>query len=154
MDELELLQEIEDLDKTITTNKLFTRNLKESDWNDLVAWWDWWPSWKAPARNFLPENGTGGLMVEKKETPIVAGFIYKTNSDVAIFDWVISNPNYKEKDRQSAIEKLLIDAEKEIKKMGYKHIFSIGRSKHLINTHKKLEWFVDNKHSYEILKNL
>ena len=154
MDELELLQEIEDLDKTITTNKLFTRNLKESDWNDLVAWWDWWPGWKAPARNFLPENGTGGLMVEKKGVSIVAGFIYKTNSDVAIFDWVVSNSRYKEKDRQSAIEKLLIDAEKEIKKMGYKYIFSIGRSKHLINTHKKLEWFVDDKHSYEILKNL
>ena len=154
MDELELLKEIKDLDETIVTNGLFTRVLKESDWDTLVAWWDWWPVWTAPARGFLPENATCGLMVEKEGVSIVAGFIYKTNSDVAIFDWVVSNPKYKEKDRKSAIEKLLIDAEKEIKKMGYKQIFSIGRSEHLIKTHKKLEWFVDDKPSYEMLKNL
>ena len=93
-------------------------------------------------------------MVEKEGVSIVAGFIYTTNSGVALLDWVVSNPNYKEKDRQSAIEKLLIDAENKIKKMGYKYIFSIGRSKHLINTHKKLGWFVDDKPSHEILKNL
>ena len=154
MDESQLLQEIENLDKKITTNKLFTRALRESDWDVLLSWWNWWPGWKAPAKNFLPENGTGGLMVEKNGTPIVAGFIYETNSDGVLFEWVVSNPEYREKDRKDAIEKLLIDAEDTIKAMGYKHIFSIGRNKHLINTHKKLGWFVDDKPSHEILKNL
>ena len=39
MGELELLKEIEKLDKTIITNRLFTRNLRESDWDTLVEWW-------------------------------------------------------------------------------------------------------------------
>jgi len=154
MDELGLLKEIEELDKTIVTNKLFTRDLRESDWDTLVAWWDTWPDWEAPARGFLPENGTGGLMVEKDGVPIIAGFIYETNSDGVLFEWVVSNPGYRENDRQEAVEKLLIDAESRVKDMGYKHMFSIGRSKRLIDTHKKLGWFVDDKPSHEIIKNI
>jgi len=154
MNESKLLQEIENLDKTIITNKLSTRNLRENDWKTLVAWWDTWPDWSPPARGFLPENGTGGLMVEKDNTPIVAGFIYETNSDGVLFEWIVSNPDYREKDRQEAIEKLINDAESKIKEMGYKHIFSIGRTKRLIDTHKKLGWFVDDKPSHEIIKNL
>tara|TARA_B100001250_G_scaffold90761_1_gene75435 strand:- start:475 stop:939 length:465 start_codon:yes stop_codon:yes gene_type:complete len=154
MNELELLQEIESLDKTINTNELFTRKLRESDWDTLVAWWSTWPEWNAPARGFLPENGTGGLMVEKNGIPIVAGFIYETNSDGVLFEWVVSNPDYREKDRKDAIEKLINDAETKIRGMGYKHIFSIGRNKSLMDTHKKLGWFVDSKPSHEIIKNL
>ena len=154
MDELELLKEIQELDKTITTNKLSTRNLRESDWDTLVAWWDTWPDWTTPARGFLPNNGTGGLMVEKDGVSIVAGFIYETNSDGVLFEWVVSNPDYREKDRQDAIDKLINDAESKIKEMGYKHIFSIGRTKRLIETHKKLGWYVDDKPSHEIIKNI
>jgi hypothetical protein len=33
-------------------------------------------------------------------------------------------------------------------------MFTIGRNKHLINTHKKLGWFVDEEPSHEIIKNL
>ena len=93
MDELGLLKKIEELDKIIVTEKLFTRNLRENDWETLVAWWSVWPDWVAPTKSFLPENGTGGLMVEKDGTPIVAGFIYETNSDGVLFEWVVSNPD-------------------------------------------------------------
>ena len=104
MNELELLQKIKDLDKTITTNKLFTRKLSENDWDTLVGWWRWW-RWKPPVKSFLPENGTGGIMVEKNGVPIVAGFMYETNASVVLFEWIISNPKYKEKDRKQAVEK-------------------------------------------------
>ena len=154
MDEQELLKEIEGLDKTINTKKLFTRKLRESDWDTLVTWWDAWPDWTTPPKGVLPDNGTGGFMVEKDGMPIVAGFIYETNSDAVLFEWVVSNPDYREKDRQDAIEKLLIDVENKIKEMGYKRVFSIGRTKNLINTHKKLGWHVDDKPSHEIIKNL
>ena len=58
MNESKLLQEIESLDKTINTKELFTRKLRESDWDTLVDWWSTWPEWTAPARGFLPENGS------------------------------------------------------------------------------------------------
>jgi hypothetical protein len=154
MNELELLKEIEDLNKEIKTGELFTRSLNENDWDTLVEWWDEWPDWTTPPREFLPDNGTGGLMVEKDGLPIVAGFIYETNSAGALFEWVVSNPKYRESDRRDAIEKLINDAESTMKTMGYKHIFSIGRSKSLMNIHKKLGWHVDKKPSHEIIKNI
>ena len=60
--------------------ELQVRKLEETDWETLVKWWDSWPEWVNPTKGFLPDNGTGGLMVYKENTPIVAGFLYFTNS--------------------------------------------------------------------------
>mgnify|MGYP003642336007 CR=1 FL=1 len=132
--------------------KLNIRMLKDSDWNTLVEWWDAWPNWVNPPRSFLPDNGKGGFMVEKESQPIVAGFLYTTNSKAALLEWIVSNPKYKEDDREKAIELLIEGAENVCKEQGIKHIFSIGRNKSLINTHKKLGYQVDDKPSYEITK--
>jgi len=134
--------------------KFNIRKLETSDWGTLVKWWDSWPEWVAPPKTFLPENGTGGLIVEKDKQPIVAGFLYFTNSQAVLLEWIISDPEYKNKDRQEAIELLINMAEEICKKQGQVHMFSIGRNKHLIETHKKLGWSVDSKPSHEIIKNI
>ena len=134
--------------------ELNIRRLEESDWDTLVSWWDKWPEWTAPPKDFLPDNGKGGFMVENNDTPIVAGFLYKTNSKGVLLEWIISNPNYKEEDRQVAIELLINGAENVSKELGYKYMFSIGRNKHLIETHKKLKWMVDKNPSHELIKNI
>ena len=154
MNELELLKEIENLDKKIKTNKLFSRKLRASDWKTLVKWWDSWPGWSAPSQDFLPDNGTGGLIVEKDGEPIVAGFIYETNSSSVLLEWIISNPEYRYNDRGQAVELLITEAEKLSKTLGYNYMFTIGRSKQLMETHKKLGWFVDGEPSHEITKKL
>jgi len=153
MNEQELLEEIEKLSKQIKTNELECRNLKESDWDTLVSWWKWW-RWSPVPREFLPNNGTGGIMIQKNHTPIVAGFLYETNSSVLILEWIISNPKYKDKDRKEAIELLIKKAEDKSKELGYKWMFSVGRNKHLMETHEKLNWSVDKKSSHEITKKL
>ena len=134
--------------------ELNIRKLTEDDWSTLTNWWDAWPEWDAPPRDFLPNNGTGGLMVESKGEPIVAGFMYITNSKGVLLEWIISDPKYKEKDRYEAINLLLIGVENLCKDLGYKYIFSIGRNKSLITTHKNLGWHVDSKPSYEIIKTI
>ena len=80
--------------------------------------------------------------------------MYKTNSKGVLLEWIISNPNYKEEDRQVAIELLINGAENVSKELGYKYMFSIGRNKHLIETHKKLKWRVDKKPSHELIKTI
>ena len=134
--------------------ELNIRRLKETDWDTLVSWWDEWPEWESPPKEFLPDNGKGGFIVEKKQTPIVAGFLYLTNSKGVLLEWIVSNPKYRGKDRQKAIELLITGAENVSKKLGYKYMFSIGRNKRLIETHKKLNWKVDKKPSYELIKNI
>ena len=93
-------------------------------------------------------------MVEKNNIPIVSGFLYISNSEMAMLEFVVSNPEYREKDRKDAIELLINCVEYNCRKMGFKHLITLGRSKHLIETHKKLGWHVDKKPSYEIIKNL
>ena len=51
--------------------KFNIRKLTENDWDTLVSWWGDWPGWVNPPKDFLPDNGTGGLMVEKNNIPIV-----------------------------------------------------------------------------------
>ena len=132
--------------------KFNIRILKDSDWDTLVEWWDSWPEWTAPSKDFLPENGKGGFMVEKDNKPIIAGFLYITNSKAALLEWIVSNPKYRESDRNEAVELLIKGAEDFCKEQGIKYIFSIGRNKNLIKTHKKLGYQVDDKPSYEIVK--
>lgn len=134
--------------------KLEIRKLEETDWDTLVSWWDKWPKWVNPPKGFLPDNGTGGLMVYKENTPIVAGFLYFTNSDGVLLEWIVSNPEYREQDRKKALEILISTAEETCRLAGKKHMFSIGRNKHLMNTHKKLGWTVDESPSYELIKNI
>ena len=128
--------------------------LKSSDWDTLVSWWDNWPEWQTPPKDFLPDNGKGGFMVEKNGQPIIAGFLYITNSKAALLEWIISNPEYRDDDRKQAIELLIVGAEDVCKKQGIKYIFSIGRNKHLIEIHKNLGYQVDDNPSHEITKKL
>lgn len=128
------------------------RKLTEKDWDTLVSWWDAWPEWQTPSKDFLPDNGKGGLIIEKDGTPIVAGFIYLTNSKAVLLEWIISNPNYKENDRDLAIELLITGAENLVKTLDYKFMFSITQHKKLMKTHEKLGWIVDKKPSHELTK--
>jgi hypothetical protein len=134
--------------------ELNTRLLKEEDWETLCKWWESWPKWVNPPKSFLPDNGTGGLMVEKDGRSICAGFLYMTNSDAVLLEWIVSDPEYRDNDRKDAIELLITSAEELCKKLGKVHMFSIGRNKHLINTHKKLGWTVDDSPSHELIKNI
>ncbi len=127
------------------------RKLTESDYQTLEKWWKAW-NWPPVEKEFLPDNGTGGFVVYKENVMIVAGFVYITNSKAVLLEWIISNPDYREDDRDMAITCLINTVEKIMKEWGYKYIFTIGRTKALIDKHKELGWHVDDKPSHEIIK--
>jgi hypothetical protein len=136
--------------------ELIIRKLTEKDWDTLVNMWKMWPDWaKAiPTKELLPENGTGGYIVEKDGIPIVASFLYTTNSKVGWIEWTVSNKEYREDDRKEALELLISGIEHVARNSGCEIILSIGRSKGLMDTHKKLGYNVDKNPSYEISKNI
>tara|TARA_Y100001938_G_scaffold141767_1_gene212051 strand:- start:580 stop:975 length:396 start_codon:yes stop_codon:yes gene_type:complete len=130
--------------------ELNVRQHRDGDYETIAKWWTWW-KWPVIPKENLPSTG---LMVEKGDTSIVSCYIYFTNSKGALLEWVVSNPEYREKDRKKAIELLLIAAEKMLKDQGVTYIFSIGRNKSLIETHKKLGWMIDSKTSTEMTKSI
>jgi len=134
-------------------DKLIFRPLNKEDYEIICGWWKWW-RWPVLPKTALPNSGEGGFMVEKNNIPIVSGFLYISNSKMAMLEWIVSNPKYKENDRKEAIELLINQVEIFCKDLDVKHIITLGRNKHLIETHRKLGWHVDNKTSYEIIKNI
>ena len=133
--------------------ELTVRALQESDWETLQEWWAKW-NWPVVTKEMLPLNGLGGLIVCKRDIPVVAGFLYLTNSDIAWMEWIVSNKDYKGNDRKKALELLILGLENIALSVGKNIIFSIGKNKSLINIHKDLGYTVDENPSYEISKKL
>lgn len=125
------------------------RFIVEDDYNNvLLKWWKDW-GWKAPPKDFLPETG---IIVSKGDVDICAGFMYLTNSKVALTEFVVSNKKYKEKDRGEALD-FLIDcllalAEKE----GCKYAHVILKNNSLVNRYKKAGYIESDTNVTELLK--
>lgn len=128
-----------------------TRTLTGSDYEILSDWWKAW-GWPVMAKDMLPDNGTGGIMVENKGENIVAGFLYWSNSKLVWLDWIISNPDADKKIRKQAIEMLILTAEQMVKDAGSKYIMSISRSNSLLKIHEKIGWSIDKTPSHEMIK--
>ena len=128
-----------------------TRTLTSSDYKILSDWWKAW-DWPVMAKDMLPDNGTGGIMVEHKGENIVAGFLYWSNSKLVWLDWIISNPNADKKIRKQAIEMLILTAEQMVKDAGSKYMMSISRSNSLLKIHENIGWSIDKTPSHEMIK--
>ena len=128
-----------------------TRTLTESDYEILTDWWKAW-GWPILVKDMLPDNGTGGIMVENEGENIVAGFLYWSNSKLVWLDWIISNPKTNRDIRQEAIKKLILTAEHMTKEAGSKYMMSISRSNSLLKIHKELGWTIDKTPSHEMVK--
>ena len=128
-----------------------TRTLTESDYEILTDWWKAW-GWPILVKDMLPDNGTGGIMVENEGENIVAGFLYWSNSKLVWLDWIISNPKVNRDIRQEAIKKLILTAEHMTKEAGSRYMMSISRSNSLLKTHEQMGWSVDKTPSHEMIK--
>jgi hypothetical protein len=129
------------------------RYLKESDYDDiLVGWWSQW-RWSAPAKDMLPQNGAGGIMVSKDGEDICAGFVYFTNSKTAWIEYIISNPSYKNReDRKSALNMLINVLSIYVEQEGYKYIYTSLKNKHLIDRYADCGFLSGDKNCQEMIK--
>ena len=121
------------------------RSFKEGDYEICCEWWKWW--WKKVGldpvqRVFLPKDERC-FVLEKDGIPIVATFLFLT--EIPIVAWttyLVSNPEYKEKDRRDLIKLLIKNVEKEAEKIGIMQLFTICMNDHMTNIHKDLDWIL------------
>jgi hypothetical protein len=129
------------------------RPLNESDYESiLVGWWDDW-KWEPPQKDFLPDDGKGGIMILDGDVPVCAGFIYTTNSKVAWVDWIISNKNYRKKPQRINAIGLLVETLTNISKStGHKYSYALIKHPGLIGTYEKLGYIKGDGYTGEMIK--
>lgn len=129
------------------------RPLCDTDYEDiLVEWWRQW-NWEPPVKDFLPDNGKGGIIIYDGAIAVCAGFIYITNSKVAWVDWIISNKEYKIKDKRREAIRLLIESLTNIcKNTGSKYGYALIKNKSLIKTYTDQGWSEGQGYTSEMIK--
>lgn len=139
---------------------LVSRNLVDQDFEHLISWWEWW-GFPVPSKNFLPDNGLSGLIVDldnlniSYNIPVCAGFCYSTNSDLCWIEFVVSNPSVKDKDiRQQSFNKLINDLCDYAKVKGHLYAFTSCKVESLINHYIDCDFNIGDKKMTNLIKKL
>ncbi len=131
------------------------RPLTEEDYQSHITrgWSDW--GWTAPVKDFLPDNGKGGIIVLDDGEPVCAGYLYITNSKVAWVDFIISNKEYRKKPHRGNAIGLLIETLTNLaKKNGSKFCYALIKHKSLQETYEKLGYIQGDSYTSEMIKAL
>ena len=124
-------------------DKINVRKIEPGDYEFIDKWWVE-QGFEPLNRDILPMDGLGGIIIEK-EKPIAAGFIYLTNSNIGYVDYVISDPNYKGKDRYKIILQLIENCLHHAISLGCESVFATSRSNGIIKRCKELGYNVTTK---------
>jgi hypothetical protein len=129
------------------------RYLQDEDYEKLTKWWDG-SGFPAPPKNMLPENGTGGIMIQKSDRDICAGFVYFTNSKIAWIEFIVADPTYRESDRSEAIMLLINTLKILAKDTGYNAIFTSVKNSSLISKYEACGFIKGDSNSQEMILNV
>jgi len=89
---------------------------REKDYDMLVEWWNSW-RFTPPANNCLPPTG---IIVSSDGIDVVSGFLYVSNSSLCWIEFIVSNPNMKDRElRLDCIDKCINTLCDIAKEMGY-----------------------------------
>lgn len=142
--------------RAILKNNIFVgmiamRQLEIEDYESyLVKWWNDW-GWKAPAIDFLPDYGEGGLMATYNGVPVVAGFIYMTNSEVSWVDWIISDKKFSG-NRTEVVKELVKALTNVAIASGSKYVYALIKHEGLIRTYEELGYVAGDSYNQEMIK--
>jgi hypothetical protein len=110
------------------------KTLENQDYDTLCTFWKQW-GFFAPPKDCLPNNGLGGIKIITPDNIIVcAGFLYETNSRIAWIEFIVANPEIKDKTiRHNALIELISLLTIEAKEKGYSAVFASITNQSLIN---------------------
>ena len=127
------------------SNDINFRSFKEGDYEICCKWWKWW--WKhhegdPPPRALLPKNERC-FIIEKNNTLVACYFLFIMEPHIVGWTtYLVSNPEYKEKDRRDLIKLLIQNVEKEAEKYGILQLFTVCGDRHMSDIHDSLDWIM------------
>lgn len=127
------------------------RYIEQSDYEMLVDWWKFW-KFPAPPIEMLPSSG---VIVNKNGVDICAGFIYFTNSETCWIEFIVSNPNVRQKeDRREAITNVIYVLCSIGKNNGYTIAYTSLKNESLQNKYLECGFVEGSKNCNEYIKRL
>ena len=113
-------------------------NIRPYNFGDYPEVSSWWKAhdWPVLDPKMLSEEG---LVVEG----LCAGWLYKTNSCIALLEWVVGNPEADKMARSEALDLLITKAKKMAKDQGYTLLFTF-------TSHPALVTRMHEKHDFKI----
>lgn len=129
------------------------RPLNENDYDSILkGWWEAW-DWDPVEKDFLPDDGKGGIMVLDEDEPVCAGFVYTTNSKVAWVDWIISSDTYRKKPQRREALILLVQTLTNIcKNTGHKYSYALLKHSSLVEVYEELGYIKGDDNVSEMIK--
>ena len=118
------------------SNKINIRKIELKDYEFINKWWVK-QGFKIPNKDILPNEGFGGIIIEK-EKPIAVSYLYLTNSKVAYVDNLIVNPSYNNKDRFKVVSTLIDACARLAKQTGCIDIWAMSNSRGVLQRCKNL----------------
>lgn len=103
---------------------------KEKDYEELTKWWKFW-RFPIPHIDSLPDTG---IMISVDGVDVVCGFLYLTNSNMCWIEFIVSNPEVKEKQLRKDCISICIDGLCTLSRhLGYKIAYTSLKNQNLQN---------------------
>lgn len=126
-------------------NNIKFRTFEKGDYEACCKWWEWW--WKRSGQNpiaraFLPKDERC-FVIEKNGVPIACYFLFIMEPHIVGWTtYLVSNPEYNEKDRRKIIKTLITKVEKEAEKIGIMQLFTVCGNDTMSGIHESLDWML------------
>ena len=118
-------------------NSIKVRQVNMEDYRKIDLWYEKREELR-PKMIILPNNGLGGFVVEKNGDLVAVIYLYLTNSKMGYFDFLMSDPDYVEKDRSEIIMSLFHYCTKKAISTGCQCVFVTTAVPGVINKMKEL----------------
>ena len=99
----------------------------------VVNGWLTHRGWPELSRDMIPETG---IVVSSGLEPVACGFLYKTDSNIAILEWVVGNPFVTHEIRASGLDFLIKSLLKIGKSYGFSFAFSYTKNERLLEKYR------------------
>lgn len=112
---------------------------------------EWWAAHGWPALPFdaLPKTGAVAL---HEDRPIAAGFLYKTDSTIAVMEFLIADPASDKIVRGEALDNIVQSLVASAKEQGFSTIFTSTVHRGVIERQKKFGFVVTDEGASQLIR--
>lgn len=114
----------------------------EHDLEEVNGWWKHY-GWETLPPTWMPKISA---IVSSEKEKLAVGWLYMTDSPIAILEWLVANPAGDPELRSQAVDRVIAHLSSQAKEAGAKAVMSFTKNASLLERYRKHDFVVtDNK---------